>query len=666
MRIDFGVAAKITPKRTKFRLAKNHKCECVVKMNDNEPLFATFANTTSVGIVLLREGRIVYVNPAFEQITGFTAAELDNVVFAHLFPTLTPLPPVGDLQMVGKDGLRRWVTISQAPTETQTLMTVVDITAHKEAEAALRESETRFQEVFRELQDVIAIVDKTHLMILAINPAVRRALGYEDAELIGKPLSAMLAPGQDQFFEGLRVFGALMESVYFLRADHSACPMDVNTTRVAWGGASAIMITLRNVTERVQREKELEAVVDTTNMLRNVLRAAPTRADMLPIVLSQITDLFHVDGVAVISYNKAEHKPSLELGTGIWAEFTGQLLDRVDMDRERNSPFDGCRIIDLRQDREYAWIDPSQSMVMVLGVPLMVNDKLTGSLWVGRTIDFSREEIRLLAVVADIMSNALQRVGVMETLERHVAERTAELEAANEQLRNLDKLKTQFVSDVSHELRTPLTSLAMYGYLLEHDTSANVRNHIIALNKQIERLKTLVHDILDISRLDRQGELARRAVTLNDLVGAVVIAHEAVARSKKLELRLSPGEMLPNVLGDASQIERVVENLLANAINYTPAGSIMVSTHLDSERGQVCLSITDTGIGIDEQDLPRLFERFYRGQRARQLRVPGSGLGLGIVKEIVDQHGGALEVSSTVGRGTTFRVYLPLAQPSPA
>jgi len=113
------------------------------------------------------------------------------------------------------------------------------------------------------------------------------------------------------------------------------------------------------------------------------------------------------------------------------------------------------------------------------------------------------------------------------------------------------------------------------------------------------------------------------------------------------------------VLGEHNQLAQVITNLLANAIHYTPAGRVRVTT--SQTDGYVCLTVQDTGIGIEPEDLPHIFNRFYRGRRAGQSNIPGSGLGLGIVKEIVDLHQGRIEVDSQVGGGSTFRVWLPIA-----
>jgi signal transduction histidine kinase len=146
---------------------------------------------------------------------------------------------------------------------------------------------------------------------------------------------------------------------------------------------------------------------------------------------------------------------------------------------------------------------------------------------------------------------------------------------------------------------------------------------------------------------------------VNAIVEQVVTAHRPRAEAAQLDLRLDFDPDLPWVQAAPDQLSRVVTNLVANAINYTQAGEVRVSTY--RKEGRVCLDVRDTGIGIGPKDMPHLFERFYRGRQSSPLDIPGTGLGLAIVKEIVELHGGSVEVESRLGEGSTFRVWLPVS-----
>ncbi len=227
------------------------------------------------------------------------------------------------------------------------------------------------------------------------------------------------------------------------------------------------------------------------------------------------------------------------------------------------------------------------------------------------------------------------------------------------QYKELERLKDQFILEVSHELRTPVTNMGLFAELLERGKPDKKQDYLNILKSEINQLMTMIEDILDLSRLE-VGKYKRSAFTsvdLNLVADQVVSAHLPLAEESGLDLRFSPDEKIPLILGDQNQIARVITNLLSNAIRYTPSGYVQVRTGF--EDGFVWLEVEDTGIGIEESDYPHLFERFYRGQKVSQSKILGSGLGLAIVKEIMELHDGRITWHSEVGKGTTFRVWFP-------
>jgi signal transduction histidine kinase len=207
-----------------------------------------------------------------------------------------------------------------------------------------------------------------------------------------------------------------------------------------------------------------------------------------------------------------------------------------------------------------------------------------------------------------------------------------------------------------------LNSLKLRLHQLENGHPEKHAEYLNDLKAQLDRLARLSEDLLDISRLEvNQGSDAFAPVDLNTVVEQVVITYRPLAEAAGLSLAFERAPDLPQVLGQRSHLAQVGSNLVANAINYTPAGHVHVITTLAADLKRVCLIVQDTGIGIAGEDMPHLFERFYRGQKPDGIQRPGTGLGLSIVKEIVDQHGGSIEVESQPGVGTIFKVCLPLA-----
>ena len=232
----------------------------------------------------------------------------------------------------------------------------------------------------------------------------------------------------------------------------------------------------------------------------------------------------------------------------------------------------------------------------------------------------------------------------------------------NERLRELDRLKDEFVALISHDLRTPLTSITGYVELLESDDTGPLneeqRRFLAIVGRNAERLFHLVNDLLFVARL-QAGPLE---LELDD-VDLAAVARESVAgagpyaesRSIGLEL-VAAGEAV--VLGESGRLTQLLDNLVSNAIKFSPDGST-VTIRVGAEDGVVALEVADSGIGIPEAERSRLFERFFRASTAVSGQIPGTGLGLYIAQAIVEAHGGQIAVESDVGAGTTFRVELP-------
>jgi two-component system phosphate regulon sensor histidine kinase PhoR len=248
-------------------------------------------------------------------------------------------------------------------------------------------------------------------------------------------------------------------------------------------------------------------------------------------------------------------------------------------------------------------------------------------------------------------------------------------------IKTTEKMRRDFVANVSHELRTPLSILKGYaetlleGALQQPDIA---EEFVRTMQRHAVRLTSLVEDLLDLSRLeqaDYQPELS--PINLSGVIDRVVSLYKGHAEAKHISIILDVPSHLPPVLGNSQTLEQVVTNLLNNAIKYTPADECinlkvepfyprrLSSAEKDSPRF-LLISIRDTGLGIEAKHIPRLFERFYRVDKARSRDLGGTGLGLSIVKHIVQVHGGNIWVESTPhpndGHGTTFFFTLPVAQ----
>lgn len=240
-------------------------------------------------------------------------------------------------------------------------------------------------------------------------------------------------------------------------------------------------------------------------------------------------------------------------------------------------------------------------------------------------------------------------------------------------VRRLEKVRKDFVANVSHELRTPLTSIKGYVEALldgaKDDPEQTLRFLEIIL-KQTDRLNLILDDLLQLSQIESGQVLFKRdPISLSEVVDRTVALIKPLADKKGHTVTVAMPADLPPVIGDPERLAQVLTNLLDNAVKYTPAnGSIHVTGRIagDLPQRMVELSVTDTGLGIPEADRPRVFERFYRVDKARSRELGGTGLGLAIVKHIVEGHGGRVWVEGNQPIGSRFVVRLPAASPTRA
>jgi len=253
---------------------------------------------------------------------------------------------------------------------------------------------------------------------------------------------------------------------------------------------------------------------------------------------------------------------------------------------------------------------------------------------------------------------------MVQRLSSEAHQRAAQLAAQNERLLELDRLKDEFVATASHELRTPLTSLS--GYLemsldpAEGPLSPTREGHLRIVQRNADRLAALVDQLLFLARADSHPlELDRHPVDLAGILDEAAETARPAAAAKNITLVIA-GEAPPKVLADPPQIVRVVDNLVANAVKFTPdGGSVRLVARREGDSAIV--EVTDTGLGIPPAEQPDLFNRFYRGTNAVEEAISGSGLGLAISQVIAEAHGGSIQLESSLGAGSTFRLALPLA-----
>lgn len=287
-----------------------------------------------------------------------------------------------------------------------------------------------------------------------------------------------------------------------------------------------------------------------------------------------------------------------------------------------------------------------------------------------------RDEVEDLARSFDSMAVQLQEL--YDHLERQVDVRTSELEKANalleaqrtqledvnEKLQDESAYKSEFLAIMSHELKTPLTSILAFIDIWEQSHEGSDEDDRVAIREIKENgrlLLQMISNILEMARLEAgKATLVREAVDFRDLAAGVAGTVKSIAEKRGIELRVRVSDDVPVVNADYEKLRRIMENLASNALKFTErGGAVAVEVRYDASLDEIVLCVSDTGVGIARQDLARIFERFAQSDRSANRCYGGSGLGLAVVKELAELHGGSVSVESELGRGSAFTVRIP-------
>ena len=311
-------------------------------------------------------------------------------------------------------------------------------------------------------------------------------------------------------------------------------------------------------------------------------------------------------------------------------------------------------VSDVRTDPDWIHCDEGRWVRSWVGAPIVVRDVAIGffSLDSKTPHAYTQEHAELLAAFATHAALAIEN-----------AQMFTKLTHALTQQRELAELKSEFMQNVSHELRTPLAIARGYAELLDTGAMGKLRSEQrepVAIIARRMRMVTKLMDDFDAILAAETRELERKAVNLAEMVYEQLADFQDAAEKAELELLAQVMPDPPPVLGDVTHLRRVLDNLLGNALKFTPAGG-RITVRLEQEGQNLVLEVADTGLGIPQDQLERIFERFYQVDGSMSRRFGGAGLGLALVKEIAKAHGGSVGVHSDPGQGSTFRVTLPVS-----
>ncbi|MBF2096899.1 MAG: PAS domain S-box protein [Gloeomargaritaceae cyanobacterium C42_A2020_066] len=532
-----------------------------------------------------------------------------------------------------------------------TLQTQIQKRRH--AEEAMRRSEARFHLLVEQAAEGIYLYDlQGH--ILDVNQYACDTLGYTREEMLRMTVSEVdatwtseriaqewpyLVPGEPLTVEGCG-----------RRKDGSTFPVEVRVGLLELYGEQLVLALVRDITERKQAEEELqEAKV-----------AAEQASAYLTTVIDNLGDgllVTDADG-QVARYNPAlaalfeTRLTAAKLATD--AALTKEIA-KLALSSSRCDPFPYLRVRDLG-------IEVAQLAAATIEQP---GDLLVAEI----PLDQGR--------VGKAVATAIHRQACPSLPGPAACAGAVILVRDITEDKELDQMKTDFISTVSHELRTPLTSVLGFAKIIQKKleevvfpqlqgedrklrrTVGQIEENLRIIISEGERLTLLINDVLDIAKMEAgRMEWQQDALGVNAIVQRAAAATQALFTQKNLPLRLHLAEHLPNVVGDRDRLLQVVINLLSNAVKFTDQGEITLTTR--PAAGAVQISVTDTGVGIARADQDMVFERFRQVGNTLTDKPKGTGLGLPICKHIVEHHGGRIWVESELGQGSTFHVLLPI------
>jgi PAS domain S-box-containing protein len=627
--------------------------EAEAALNASEARFRSIFEGAGIGMTLVSpEGVIIVANPAFETLLGYTPEGLagksvDEITYPddrNQQIVYRERMQAGELdayqiekRFVRKDGGLVWALLNSSGVrdERGTLTAIIgqvqDVTARKEAEVALRESEALFRSIFEGAGIGMALSGPDG-MIRVANPAFEQMLGYGPGELTEMHVNAMTHP-DDLTLQVENVRRALageidsyqMEKRY-LRKDGSVLwgQLHASVVRGERGEMRAIIGQVQDVTARREAEAALR---ESETRFRALVQYDP---DIIIVI----------DEAMNVTYAS----PSAETALGVPVEgLLGHFGPHIDF----LHPEDREQVMTMLGD-----IARSRGAVVSTEARLMHAD--LGWRWYHITLSDQRADPRVGGYLAN-----LRDISELKQAELAIKSALAAQEEANAELERLNQTKSRFLSTISHEFRTPLTAIIGYSELLASDgvDAAAIAEDAAVISREASRLNRMVDEVLFVDRVD-SGRLALRL----ELLDLNVLAKEAVASFRRLterhQFKLELDPQLHRVKGDRDRLAQALTNLVSNAVKYSPAGgTVTISTrNLDDE---VVLAVRDEGIGLFPQDMERIFDRFERVETGIAGRIGGTGLGLAIVREIAQIHSGRVWVESTPRKGSTFSLALP-------
>ena len=542
---------------------------------------------------------------------------------------------------------------------------VSDISDIKRAQLALRESEAKFSGIISISSDAIISIDRDQ-RITMFNRGAEGIFGYEPAEVIDRPLDLLLpAALRDRHKQHVATFAAgssparLMAErlpVFGLRKSGEEFPAEAAISKLELASGPVLTVALRDITERKALEMEQKVLAEAGPVLASSLNYEDTLKSIARLIVSQLAECCIVDmveeGAQLHRLTVAHADPAkaslceqlaalrldgrrilarraLETGQPeLYEDLPPELIESLAMDSEH------LRLLRLLGPRSVVAV-PMVSTHGVLGAIVLVSSRP------GR---YTARDLGLVTELAQRAALAVEHARLYATARRAT------------------QARDDVLGIVAHDVRSPLNSIGLAAKALERQFAdsgeTGGQQWMQMISRGIQRANRLIQDLLDVTRIEAGAlSIASHAVSAGRIAKDALALLEMRASAASIELRLALDSELSEIWADDHRLLQVFENLIGNAIKFTPAGG-HVTIGAQSRAGEVLFSVADTGTGIPAESLPRVFDRFWQAKRTERT---GAGLGLPICKGLVEAHGGRIWVESTPDHGSTFYFTIPTA-----
>lgn len=641
-----------------------------------------------------KNGIITYMSPAVESLTGYKKSEIiGQPFFKFLYKedltrvkdgfkdTLSGNPKPNEYRGVKKSGEIYWIrTYSQPIIEDGKIIgargLIADITERKLAEEAVHESENRYRSLFEKSSASITLVDQAGIVI-DCNESTEKLIGYSKVEIIGKSFQNLMTLDPKDLPKLMEKFQKLLQGqdiepyeLEIIRKDGKRRWIIVrNSLLKKDDNVVGFQIISTDITERKHAEMALENKLRESEHLYQLseeLKYSDTIDDVSKKGLVSICSGFEFEkGLFFLLDENLEYLTltqsfGLKKGKGpikisVWEN--DNLLRRsafenkwFSVQKNKLTSTKGKVVLPKVLKEKLHFPKKSDSFFVA---PVNSKNKVIGViiLDVSSYDNLSQESTEMLGMYLTAIGTATENVMLYQQLEK-----------SYENLKEIDKIRTEFIDIASHELRTPLASIKIYTDLMRDgfigNFSKNEKCQLMDMNNNIDSLNKLIDDMLDFSRTEKDfSKLKLKDMELTRIANEVVNSFISVAKARNIDLKVNYKGNAKAKL-DRQMMRKVFSNLISNAIKYSHDGG-SVTVNVSEKDNHSMVSIEDSGVGISNKDLPHIFDRFYMGDTSLTRERDQLGLGLSITKAIVEGHGGKIWAESEVGKGSTITFSIP-------